>query len=122
MNFPYTMLYLAHNRVLIFSEHQSTINENMPLRDLMYVGRTYEKLVPVKERYKRKAYKIPSPEFFAFYNGTEKIESEKIIKLSDAYNCKKNGNDVSLELKVKVIDINTDSGNEILKKCHILRE
>ena len=56
------------NRILVFSEHQSTINGNMPLRDLLYVSRVYEALVPVKERYRLKTVLLPRPEFFVFYN------------------------------------------------------
>lgn len=110
------------NRVLVFSEHQSTINGNMPLRDLMYAARAYEQIVPVKERYKRKAVKIPRPEFFVLYNGKSKIKDGEILKLSDSYLDTDNKKSVSLELKVRVIDINSDSGSEVLKKCRVLKE
>lgn len=127
MNLRNDVSFNVGNKVLVFSEHQSTINGNMPLRDLMYVGRTYEQLIPVKERYKAKIVKIPRPEFFVFYNGTENIESEYELKLSDAYIDKMsvdNGDNdaVSLELKVKVININSKSGNEALEKCRVLKE
>ena len=39
------LAFTVKNRVLVISEHQSTINENMPLRDLLYLGRTLEKLL-----------------------------------------------------------------------------
>lgn len=70
--------------MLVFSDHQSIINGNIPLRDLMYVGRTYEQLVPVKHRYKEKTVKILRPELF-FYNRTKYTESEYKLKLLDAY-------------------------------------
>ncbi|MBO5282812.1 MAG: hypothetical protein J6B43_06780, partial [Lachnospiraceae bacterium] len=41
-------------RVLVFSEHQSTINENMPLRHLIYLGRTLEKLIDERSMYRQK--------------------------------------------------------------------
>lgn len=115
------------NRILVFSEHQSTLNGNMPLRDLLYVARVYETLVPVKDRYRAKTIPLPRPEFFVFYNGTQDIGEGYTQKISDAYykdfhldtNDK---NNVSLELIVNVININTDSGNEILQKCHVLKE
>ena len=71
--------------------------------------------------------KIPIPEFFVFYNGREKIGKEKILKLSDAYIFDSDiditeDNPLSLELTVKVININSDAGNEILTQCKILNE
>ena len=36
-------------KLIVFGEHQSTINENMPLRNLLYIGRAYEQLVPVED-------------------------------------------------------------------------
>lgn len=33
------------HKVIVFGEHQATINKNMPLRFLMYVGRAYEQLI-----------------------------------------------------------------------------
>lgn len=73
------------NRVLVFSEHQSTINGNMPLRDLMYVAKTYEEIIPIRDRYKTKTVMIPKPEFFVFYNGVPNLDTEYELKLSDAY-------------------------------------
>lgn len=115
------------NRILVFSEHQSTINGNMPLRDLLYVARVYEEMVPVEDRYRYKTVSLPRPEFFVFYNGTRDIGEGYIQRISDAFhkdfNIDTDGdNNVSLELIVKVININTDSGNEILQKCQILKE
>ena len=34
------------DRLIVLVEHQSTINENMPLRLLEYVSRIYEQIVP----------------------------------------------------------------------------
>ena len=126
MNFRNDMAFNYDNRLLILSEHQSTINNNMPLRSLMHIGRTYEKLVPVRERYKKKMVRIPKPEFYVLYNGKENIENETELRLSDAYRDNENGIDkdeeYSLQLVVKVLDINLDSKADILKKCPILNE
>lgn len=111
-----------NNRLLVFCEHQSTMNGNMPLRDLLYVSRTYEKIVPVRERYKKETYKIPRPEFFVFYNGQYDEKVESVQKLSDAYLDSEEDDNVSLELVVKVININTKAGGELLKKCKVLEE
>lgn len=120
MNFKNDISFGAGGKLLIFGEHQSTINENMPLRSLMYIGRAYEKLVSVRDRYRRKMVKLPKPEFYTFYNGVEPLEQEKVLKLSDAYRIQ--DDDYMLDLSVKVININPDKQHEILEKCPILKE
>lgn len=37
------MAFTVKNKVLVISEHQATINSNMPLRDVIYYGRTMKK-------------------------------------------------------------------------------
>lgn len=120
MNFQNDISFGVDGKVMVFGEHQSSINENMPLRSLMYVGRAYEKIVPVRERYKKKMRKLPQPEFYTFYNGKETWGKEKILRLSDAYLLQTD--DPMLELTVRVININHKENHEILKKCAVLRE
>lgn len=120
MNFQNDVSFGAEDKVLVFGEHQSSINENMPLRSLMYIGRAYEQMIPVRDRYKRKKVMLPRPEFYTFYNGEESWEKEKILKLSDSYLSR--DEQQGLELCVKVININTKEHHEILDKCHVLRE
>ncbi len=89
----------------------------MPLRSLMYIGRLYEKLIPVKMRYKRNLVILPLPEIYVLYNGQENTETEYTLKLSDAFNGKS-----PIELIVKVINIRADKNHPILKKCKILND
>ena len=63
--------FTIDNRLVILVEHQSTINENLPLRLLEYIGRVYEKIVNYKRRFQKKLEKIPKPEFIVLYNGNE---------------------------------------------------
>lgn len=120
MNFKNDVSFGVGGKVLVFGEHQATINENMPLRSLMYIGRAYEQLVPVRDRYRKKRVKLPKPEFYTFYNGKEKWEKELTLKLSDSYMVKEE--EAMLELSVKVININPEEEHEILKKCQVLKE
>ena len=106
--------------MIVFGEHQSTVNENMPLRSLLYIGRAYERLVPPRSRYKKKIVSLPTPEFYTFYNGKEKWEKEKELRLSDAYIVK--DGEPSLKLKVKVINIRPEEHHEILERCQVLKE
>ena len=119
-NFKNDISCEVNGLVLVFGEHQSTINRNMPLRCLMYVGRAYEQLVDSKARYRMTLVKIPTPEFYVFYNGEKEQPLERVLSLSDAFMNPAREN--SVELKVKVININSDKAHEILDKCGILKE
>ena len=119
-NFKNDISCEVNGLVLVFGEHQSTINRNMPLRCLMYVGRAYEQLVDSKARYRTTLVKIPTPEFYVFYNGEKEQPLERVLSLSDAFMNPAGEN--SVELKVKVININSDKAHGILDKCGILRE
>lgn len=114
------MAFTAQRKVLVLGEHQSTINQNMPLRNAIYYGRTMEKLIPPKDIYKKKLIQIPTPEFYLFYNGKEPQPAEKILKLSDAYLDKMYM--PMLQLAVKMININLSVGHPILEKCRSLYE
>ena len=120
MDFQNDVSFGVEGKVLVMGEHQSTINHNIPLRSLMYIGRAYEKIVPTRDRYKRGLVKLPKPEFYTFYNGTSKMKAEKTLYLSDAYKIK--DGDPMLELKVRVININSAANHEILEKCQVLKE
>ena len=117
---------LVDGRLIVLVEHQSTINENMPLRLLEYVSRIYEQIVPSEDRYEKKMIKIPYPEFYVFYNGTEEYPVEKELRLSDAFILPEDkyskDKKISLEILVKVININIDKENPILKQCRALQE
>lgn len=119
-NFKNDISCEVNGQVLVFGEHMSTINRNMPLRCLMYVGRAYEQLVDSKARYRMTLVKIPTPEFYVFYNGEKEQPLERVLSLSDAFMNPAGEN--SVELKVKVININSDKAHEILGKCGILKE
>ena len=55
-----------------------------------------------------------------FYNGKKEQPLERILSLSDAFMNPAGEN--SVELKVKVININSDKAHELLGKCGILKE
>lgn len=120
MNFRNDISFGIGGKVMVFGEHQSTVSGNMPLRCLMYIGRAYEQIVPVRDRYRRKAAQLPKPEFYVFYNGKEEWAKEKILRLSDAYIVK--DKKTMLDLEVKLIDIKSERQHGILEKCRVLKE
>ena len=64
--------------------------------------------------------KIPTPRFVVFYNGTEKRAEYEVLKLSDAY--EQRLEDPELELKVRMLNINTGNNKELLDQCRLLKE
>ena len=69
MNFCNDVSFGIEDKVMVFGEHQSTINENMPLRELLYIGRALEQIVPVRDRYRKKTVKIRTLSFIPFIMG-----------------------------------------------------
>ncbi len=114
--------FMLDDRLIVLVEHQSTVNNNMPLRSLMYIARLYERLTDIDSRYRKKLVKIPTPEIYVFYNGNDEQPEESIMKLSDAFIDLRG--EFSLNLTVKVVNIKPKSkgGSELLDKCSVLRE
>lgn len=105
---------------LILIEHQSTINENMPLRLLMYLGRVYEKLTEANKIYATRRILLPAPHFIVLYNGTAACPEVTTMKLSDAFGVPNQ----EVELFVHMYNINYDEKNmpEILEMNPDLKE
>ena len=118
MSFANDVSYLVDNKIIVLAEHQSTVNPNMPLRCLEYVTRLYEYIQNPRDRYSRALKKIPVPVFYVFYNGRENIPAQKILRLSDSFI--KQPETPSLELVVKLTNINYDKDSQILKSCEPL--
>ena len=70
--------FVIDGKFVVLIEHQSTLNENMPLRILQYIARVYERLTDNRAAYHEKLIKIQTPEFIVLYNGTEPYPSERI--------------------------------------------
>ena len=119
--------FTINDRIVVLIEHQSTLNENVPLRLLMYIARVYEKIIEKEKIYKKKLVKIPTPEFIILYNGKEECPDHSELRLSTAFKditgLKLSDNtDLPLELVVQVYNINHGRNMEILGKsktlCH----
>ena len=127
MDFINDISFEIDGKLVVLIEHQSTINPNMALRLLMYIGRVYEKIIDEKNVYSGKPLKIPQPQFFVLYNGVEPYPDEKIYRLSESFeNLKSLGlvekDFPSLELDVKVININEGRNEAVAARCKKLAE
>ena len=108
-----------NGNLIVLVEHQSTVNENMPFRCLEYVTRIYEGIVPIKERYAEKVYKIPNPDFYVVYIGKKELPLEQELRLSNAF-YEKDGS--KLELVVKVKNCSDSKLLPLAGNCDILKQ
>ena len=107
-----------NNQYIVLIEHQSTVNNNMPLRCLFYICRLYENIVDNTLVYREKLVKLPTPEFYVFYNGPKDEPEEQELYLEDAF-VKPDG---MLNLKVKVYNINYTEAQKLLDRCRALKD
>jgi len=117
--------FTVGDRLVVLIEHQSTINENMPLRMLMYVARVYEKTIDRIKLYQTNLEKIPAPIFIVLYNGKEPYPERTVLRLSDAFKNTaglraENPDGPALELVVHVYNINQGYNAGLLGKCKAL--
>ena len=57
------LAFVLGGRFVVLVEHQSSINENMPLRDLMYISTVLKRMIDTTRLYREKRLKIPRPSF-----------------------------------------------------------
>jgi hypothetical protein len=111
--------YILDERIVVLLEHQSSINENMPLRILIYLSRIYEMIIDNKVIYQEELVKIPRPEFIVLYNGVKAFPNEKILRLSDAFKQRAGQEDPGLgsfiDLRVRVVNVNEGYNEQIIK-------
>lgn len=109
---------LLHNRFIVLMEHQHTVNNNMPLRMLIYATRLYEQhIAPLKKRlYAPATVPLPRPEFFVFYDGTRNEAEQRTLRLSDAFG----GASHALELAVRLYNIGAGKNTALKNRCEAL--
>ena len=102
-------------------EQQSTWNPNMPVRILSYFGKQYEKYIAVNHlnQYGTKLMSLPTPKCVVFYNGTTHIPPRLELNLTDSFQFPEKSD---INVRVLVINVNSDSGEQLLEQCRPLRE
>lgn len=119
-------------------EQQSTYNPNMPVRELMYAAKLYDKYI---HEHKLNIYgdtlvHLPIPKLVVFYNGIRN-RRDKVLELKDAFEPKKTkkGNkknktdkikkkemDPDIAVKVRMVNINYGQNKELMEACKPLEE
>jgi hypothetical protein len=112
--------FLLDGKLIVLIEHQSTLNENMPLRLLLYAGRVYEKILDGRNIYRQKLIKIPKPDCIVLYNGDSEFPDRSALRLSDAFE----DADIPdlLDLTVNVYNINMGRNPHILRRSRSLSD
>ncbi|MCR5833149.1 MAG: Rpn family recombination-promoting nuclease/putative transposase [Selenomonadaceae bacterium] len=110
---------IFRNRFLVIIEHQSTINENMPLRILFYAS---ELLRQYADKHRNKIYReqllhLPEPKFFVFYNGRKKEAARRQMRLSDAF-----GKSACLEAVVELYNLNEGMNDDFISADEYLND
>jgi hypothetical protein len=119
-NFANDVAIRANDRVVVFVEHQSTINPNMPLRMAIYFGRIYESFLQARAIYGSQIRKIPTPEFIVLYNGEREVGEKLEYRLSDAFLAPPRFG--CLELVAQVYDINYGHSSQLLQRSRLLSD
>jgi predicted transposase/invertase (TIGR01784 family) len=115
------LAFVLDDRLVVLIEHQSTINNNMPLRMLLYIAEIYDRLSKDKDLYSPNIFKIPRPEFIVLYNGVKDVPDKQILRLSDMFKDVEGTGDIAnLELVVTVYNINKGRNPEMAKRSPTL--
>lgn len=107
---------------LSFYEHQSTANKNMPARGFLYAAYSYEKYIAAEDidLFSPVLQKLPTPQYYVFYNGDQDVPDKMELKLSDAFiQPVKEG---VFEWTAVMYNINIGHSKELMKNCQILNE
>ena len=112
------LAFMLETNIYLY-EHQSTLNPNIPLRDLIYIGIEYQQYVDDKSLYSSRLQKIPAPKFMVFYNGTDAVDDRVELRLSNVY--EHLAGEPDLELKALMLNVNEGHNKELMEigRAHV---
>lgn len=98
-------------------EQQSSINPNMPLRGFLYFGNLYNSYITENKLnlYGRTLLKIPTPQYYVLYNGSDEAPASTELKLSDAF--VQSSPAGKFEWTAVFINLNKGKNDDLLDKC-----
>ena len=112
------------NEYMSIYEQQSSYNPNMPLRQLIYAGKLYDKYI---RRHKLNVYgtrtvRLPIPKLVVFYNGGDRdCGDETVLNLNDSFD-KEHADESDISVRVRMLNINYDRNRNFLDACKPLAE
>ena len=98
-------------------EQQSSINPNMPLRGFLYFGNLYNSYITDNKLnlYGRALLKIPTPQYYVIYNGSDEAPASSELKLSDAF--AQSSPEGKFEWTANFMNLNKGKNDDLLDKC-----
>ena len=114
------LAFTIEGRLVVLFEHQSSVNENMPLRMLLYISDIFRGSLKDDQLYRKEIKPLPTPEFFVIYNGKDKYPDKKVLRLSDAFAI--SAAQPVLELIVPVYNVAAGHNEELLGQCAALSD
>jgi hypothetical protein len=104
-------------------EHQSTQNPNMPIRGLIYLSKNYQTYIKLNhlDIHSSVLQKLPLPQYYVFYNGTDQEPDKKVLELTDAFP-EIPDKEPCLNCKATLLNINYGHNKELLRKCRKLEQ
>ena len=114
------LAFLLGDVLIIFIEHQSTVNPNMVLRMLLYAAEVYKTLLDQDALYGKKIL-LPRPEFYVLYNGADDLPDVSEQRLSGLYKEAEGSPEIYLDLTVKIYNINEGHNQALMGRSENLR-
>ena len=115
--------FVLGGRFVVLVEHQSSINENMPLRDLMYISTVLKLMIDTTRLYREKRLMIPRPSFVVLYNGTKDFPAYRELRLSDSFLGEKEKDEEEILEQVRAgMMASLESQTEVKRRDHKMVE
>ncbi len=103
---------IFRGQIIVLIEHQSTLNENMLTRLLIYFVELMKQYIgDLKLLLRPQLIKIPSPRFFVVYNGRQPALEKNFLSLRAAL-----GDEDWLKMKVEFLNVNEGKNQEIIAR------
>lgn len=116
--------------IMSIYEQQATYNPNMPVRELMYAAKLYDKYIHENKLniYGDTLVALPIPKLIVFYNGQDHY-GDRVLELKDAFRTGKEKPDPKTDaeaeesrVRVRMLNINYGQNKELLDACKPLGE
>lgn len=108
--------FILDGKLIVLIEYQSIINENMPVRMLLYLGRVYEKYLEKTNIYRKMKLPCLCRNLLCCTLGRTPAQ-RKYLRLFDFFLCPPEGENIA-EVTVRVLNIQYEAGKEFKKRAN----